>query len=219
MLDPFLPYLEKRHREGCENAMQLWREIKTMGYPGSRRQVSKWVSLRRKRPASTTPKKYLKNLGASPATSKLEKETANNESLPSVKKLAWLLIRDPDTLSMREVLALMRIRQEPALKEVYSLAQQFVSMVRHRNIALLDPWLDVCQNSELTNLQNFATGIKQDYDVIRAALETPWSNGQTEGQVNRLKMFKRQMYGRANFDLLRRRTLGIEVPAQYPRPP
>ncbi len=92
-------------------------------------------------------------------------------------------------------------------------------MVRYQTAAVLDPWLDACQDSGLTNLQNFAAGIKQDYEVIRAALETSWNNGQTEGQVNRLKMLKRQMYGRANFDLLRKRTLGIEALTPQPRPP
>jgi transposase len=56
-------------------------------------------------------------------------------------------------------------------------------------------------------LQSFATRIKEDYAAVRAALETTWSNGQTAGQTHRLKLLKRQMYGRANFDLLRQRVL------------
>jgi transposase len=53
----------------------------------------------------------------------------------------------------------------------------------------------------------FAAGLVEDGDAVRAALTTPWSNAQTEGHVTKLKLLKRQMYGRANFDLLRRRVL------------
>ena len=89
----------------------------------------------------------------------------------------------------------------------YQLAQQFMAMIRKRTVNMLDTWLEASTNSQIVDLQNFATGIQQDYRAIRAALETEWSNGQTEGQVNRLKCLKRQMYGRAKFDLLRQRVL------------
>lgn len=220
ILDRFLPYLEKRHQKGCENALQLWRELKAMGYPGSRRQVSQWMQLQRSRPAPTTPKKYLKRRrGTSPTPKTPAQETGKKERLPSVKQLAWLLIRDRETLTEKDMMALRRICQEPTIERVYSLAQEFVEMIRQRTAAMLDPWLNACQQSGVNNLQTFAEGIKKDYDSIQAALETAWSNGQTEGQVNRLKMLKRQMYGRANFDLLRKRTLGIEASAPRPRPP
>jgi transposase len=208
MLDPFLPYLERRHAEGCENASQLWREIQALGYPGSRRQVSQWMQLHRRQPAPTTPKKYLKGQRASsPSTITPVQEVNNGKRLPSVKKLAWLLIHDRETLDEKEMMALRRICQEPAIERVYSLAQEFVEMIRQRVAEMLDPWLNACQQSGVTNLQTFAEGIRKDYDAIRAALETTWSNGQTEGQVNRLKMVKRQMYGRAGLDLLRIRVL------------
>ena len=191
-----------------------------MGYPGSRRQVSQWMQLQRSRPAPTTPKKYLKRRrGTSPTPKTPAQETGKKARLPSVKQLAWLLIRDRETLAEKDMMALRRICQEPTIELVYSLAQEFVEMFRQRAAAMLDPWLNACQQSGVNNLQTFAEGIKKDYDSIQAALETAWSNGQTEGQVNRLKMLKRQMYGRANFDLLRKRTLGIEAAALRPRPP
>jgi transposase len=71
----------------------------------------------------------------------------------------------------------------------------------------LDSWLKACAAARIAQVQHFALGIRQDYAAVRAALELPWSNGQTEGQVNRLKFIKRQMYGRAHFDLLRLRVL------------
>ncbi len=91
---------------------------------------------------------------------------------------------------------------------MYSLVQQFVTMIKLRQVDQLDPWLSVCASSRVRQIQTFAIGIQQDYAAIYAALETTWSNGQTEGQVNRLKFIKRQMYGRAHFALLRLRLLG-----------
>lgn len=76
-------------------------------------------------------------------------------------------------------------------------------MVRERTPEALDPWLTACSTSEIRDLQTFASGIQRDYASVMAALATPWSNGQVEGQINRLEFLKRQRYGRASFDLLR----------------
>ena len=209
-LDPFLPHLEKRRKEGCEIALQLWREIREMGYPGSPRQVTKWLQKKRKHPSPSTAKKYLKSQtgsSGSPATGEVEKETETTARLPTVKQLSWLLVRDPEELSEKETQTLQHINQERNIEHAYSLAQQFVNMVRQRSSDTLDPWLEGCHHSNIISIQNFAAGIKQDYAAVKAALETDWSNAQTEGQVNRLKMLKRQMYGRAGLDLLRIRIL------------
>ena len=80
-------------------------------------------------------------------------------------------------------------------------------MVRKRKAELLDIWLAYACTSPITEVRTFATHLKQDYDAVKAALSLPWSNGQVEGQIHRLKLIKRQMYGRAHFDLLRKRVL------------
>ena len=80
-------------------------------------------------------------------------------------------------------------------------------MVRQRQPELLDFWLADCRLSNVAAMQRFAASLKHDYAAVKAAIELPWSNGQIEGQVNRLKLLKRQMYGRANLDLLRLRLL------------
>jgi transposase len=81
-------------------------------------------------------------------------------------------------------------------------------MLRGHKATGLDKWLKQSQHEAVPReLRSFATGLKADKPAVRAALATPWSNGQVEGQVNRLKMLKRQMYGRAKFDLLRKRFL------------
>ena len=90
---------------------------------------------------------------------------------------------------------------------LYQLVQHFNTMIGQRQESLLDDWLEDCSKSRIASLENFAASLMQDYAAVRAALELPWSNGQTEGQVHRLKMLKRQMYGRAKLDLLRLRVL------------
>lgn len=95
----------------------------------------------------------------------------------------------------------------PEVEKAYALAQQFLNIVRERKVTELKGWLAACQNSNITELASFAAGLAREEAIIRAALELPYSNGVTEGHVNRLKMIKRQMYGRASFELLRQRVL------------
>jgi transposase len=96
------------------------------------------------------------------------------------------------------------MRGIPSLAWVHDLAVRFASMVRERKSEDLDGWLAEAAGSEL---KSFANGLDQDKAAVEAALSLPWSNGQTEGQITRLKLIKRQMYGRAKFDLLRARVL------------
>ena len=197
ILNPFLPYLEQRFQVGCENAQQLWREIQQQGYPGTNRQVMKWLQLKRTHIAPTTPR-------AKPA----ENPASHKKSiLPSTKQLAWLLVGDAALFSRAEHLLLNHLRQHAQLNVVYNLAQRFSHMVKNRTALLFDTWLTDSEQSGVYQLETFAVGLRQDAAAIRAALETPWSNGQTEGQVNRIKLIKRQMYGRAKFDLLRLRVI------------
>ena len=95
----------------------------------------------------------------------------------------------------------------PEVKVARELALDFTNMVRDRRADLLPTWLRAAVQSKLKEFVGFARGVGEDYDAVRNALSSGWSNGQLEGQVNRLKLLKRQMYGRANFDLLRARVL------------
>jgi transposase len=94
------------------------------------------------------------------------------------------------------------------LREIYLLVQSFRKLLAQRSPQKLDDWLRKMESCEVKKLQNFAVSLRQDYEAVKAALSYDWSNGQVEGQVNRLKTIKHQMYGRANFDLLRLRILG-----------
>ena len=93
------------------------------------------------------------------------------------------------------------------VKVACELAQAFVQMIRSRNAAALEPWLQEASNCGVSELRTFAVGIKRDQAAVQAALTHEWNQGQVEGQVHRLKLLKRQSYGRAGFDLLRHRVL------------
>lgn len=199
ILDPFLSYLEQRHAEGCENALMLWREIRQQGYPGTERQVLRWLHMRRTQPAPSTPHRHQETLPTSQPIQRMH--------LPSVNEMAWILVQAPEQQSDRQHLLLQHFLQHQDVEPIYRLAQQFVQMVKQRLVAQLDPWLAAMATTSVVSFRHFALGIQGDYAAVRAALELTWSNGQTEGQVNRLKFIKRQMYGRANLDLLRLRVL------------
>ena len=192
MLDPHLPYLQQRVSEGCLNAQQLWRELRERGYPGSSSQVSKWMTDRR-RGSRPQPLPQMLSAGAL--------------RLPGLRTCVRLMTTAHERLAPDDIVLLELICQEDPLDSLYQLVQRFLTMVRQQQATLLDDWLVDCGKSNVAALQHFAASLTQDYAAVHAALELPWSNGQTEGQVHRLKLLKRQMYGRANLDLLRLRVL------------
>lgn len=100
-----------------------------------------------------------------------------------------------------------RLLRHPAVAKARTLAHDFQRLIGKRQSKAFNHWLDKCNSSEIPELANLAPGLHQDYSVMKAALTLEWSNDQTEGQVNRLKLLKRQMYGRAGFDLPRLRFL------------
>lgn len=192
MLTPYLAYLENRYQQGCRNAQQLWRELGQQGYPGAHNQVTKWLSRRRKEDVLMTQKQAVTNSSAS-------------FELPTTQQLAWLMVRPVSLLEEADRQILSHVCQDTIIDQVYELVRDFAAMVRARQPALLDDWLVRCQTCSTVLLQQFGLRLQQDYGAVRAALATEWSNGQTEGQVTRLKLIKRQMYGRAKLDLLRQR--------------
>lgn len=197
ILDPHLPYLKQRWAEGCHNGMQLHREIKEQGYPGSRPLVSRWAAkMRKHEPQPTTG-------GEVPAQPK------NRVKRPwSARYAVWLLLSQPESLSDKRKAALERVlAASPVVRRVYRFAQAFIRIVRHRYCRSLEPWMTAVTEHKIPELHGLARSLCRDKGAVLAALSLPWSNGQVEGQVNRLKLIKRQMYGRANFDLLRLRVL------------
>jgi len=212
-IDRHLPHLQARVAEGCEDGAVLWQELQAQGFTGTARLVRRWLSERRRKPARTAPHRWR---GRAPANPGLPNDSTPTP-LPAARQLAWLLVQSPTTLPAADAAAVARVEQDQDAAAVAKLARRFTALVRGCNVgnqtdavaagAELDAWLAEAGKCGVPTMETFAAGLKQDADAIRAALTTPWSNGQTEGQVNRLKTIKRQMYGHASFDLLRRRVL------------
>lgn len=195
--DPFVDHLGQRWQEGCRNARQLTQELREQGFHGSyymvRRRIAAWR--RTDDPPTRGPK-------AKPSSPKQIQR-------PSSRRVAWLLLGAAEDQSNREQAFLACLwKQCPQIKRATELAQEFIQMVRERRVERLADWMLKTHGPEVPReLGVFADGLQQDVDAIRAALSLEWSNGQVEGQINRLKLIKRQMYGRAGFELLRRRVL------------
>jgi transposase len=193
-LVPYLPYLEQRWEEGCHNAAQLGRELCQQGFNRSRQLVYNYVArLRNGLPTQAPP---------------VQTPQVKVVRRYSPRQAAWLLVSPPDNLTVEQTEDVKRLRQAcPQIEQTYQLAQEFGELVREQQPDALQPWMQRALDSAMEPLRSFVFGLHRDLAAVKAALALPWSNGQTEGQVNRLKLIKRQMYGRANFDLLRLRVV------------
>ncbi len=126
----------------------------------------------------------------------------------SPSRASWLCMSQPDKLDEQQRRHVEQIQAaHPDLETAYRLSQAFVSMLAERRAKDLDDWLLQASQSGLREFKSFAQGIRRDYAAVHAAFSSKWSNGQVEAQVNCLKLQKRLMFGRANFDLLRLRVL------------
>ena len=135
-------------------------------------------------------------------------ETKNQlDALPAPRNLVWLYLKRWEKLSKMERKWLSFISEEPRLKELEELNRQFLEMIRGRNPAFLEEWLEKCEQSEIVDLQTFAEGLRREYGAIKAGISLEWNNGALEGEVNRLKLIKRTMYGRGGFELLKQKVI------------
>jgi transposase len=127
----------------------------------------------------------------------------------SPRTAAWLLLAQPEDLTQEKDRALAAALPGLHLdiEQAANAAQRFAQLVRTRAAGGFDEWLADMRQSSLPQLRTFARSLQHDYAAVRAALSLPWSNGPVEGHVNHLKFVKRQMFGRAKFDLLRIRVL------------
>lgn len=206
-LDPFTPYLEQQLAAGADNALQLWRDLRDQGYTGSRALVSRWAAQHRHLvPVQERTDLSQRRRGRPAQPAKAAPPTPQRRL--SARKAAWLLICRPEAVTEDDQCMIDRLcTHTPVVSTAHQLAQAFITMVRERHAPDLDDWLARATTSGIPELQTFAAGIERDKPAVVAALSLPYSNGQVEGQVNRLKLIKRKAYGRANFDLLRQRVL------------
>jgi transposase len=196
-LDRWKPIVLERWNAGCRNSRRLFHEIQRQGYRGSYPTLARYTQRLRQAQEGAARQRGSRSLPlvVDPHRRPLTPRTA-----------AWLVLRLSENLTTAETDELNRLRnQHAALTEAITLAEEFVAMVRAGLPERFDPWLALAQDSALLAFRNFARKLDSDYDAVRAAMTSPWSTGQVEGQINRLKMIKRQMFGRASFDLLNRR--------------
>lgn len=187
--DPFAAYVLKRWQDGEHHGLVLWQEIKNQGYTGTDRSVYR----------------YLKTLKQAEIRASLHPERIQKYAATTA---IWLFVRDPEKLDEVEQEDLAAFCQaSAALKKVYDLLQDFLSIVHEREGRQLDVWLARVAESGLPELQSFAAGVEKDKDAVQAGLTWPINNGMVEGHVTKLKLIKRTMYGRAGFPLLRKRVL------------
>jgi transposase len=186
----FLPDLHRRWTEAGQNTKQIWRDLQTQGYRGSYMSVYRAV----RHFSDYVPSASVAIQPSSPAL--------------SPRQAMWLLVREPSQLTPEQVFQCQALCTQCAeAATIYPLAQRFVNLVKQRQVDELDPWLKDARASDLSTFRHLAADLQQDYAAVKAALTLDASNGQLEGQISRLKYLKRQMYGRAKFDLLRLRVL------------
>lgn len=209
ILEPFLPYLQQRFGEGERNAGQLLRELRQRGFPGSRKRVAQWIQMRRTTPAKTTPGPYIATAvkgGLIPSSA----DTMSGESdrAWTFQRLVWVMLRDQTRLDTQDqhVLAAIKARCE-VVSRAHDLTQAFTLLMRERQPQALEPWFQSAKMCGLPDFVTFARGLERDVVALKAALLLRWSNGPVEGIVNKIKLIKRQAYGRASFQLLRQRVL------------
>lgn len=195
VLAPYEAYLRQRWQEGCHNSHQLWREICDQGYDGSRRTVTRFLSDLRQ----DTQEGVAIGREDSPFTRRRG---------PAARDVLSALLRPEDQRSTMERQYLEQVRAEaPDLAITETIVQEFLTMVRNRGGERLDTWMERVAQQGCAALRRFADGLRDDLDAVRAGLTEIWSNGITEGHVHRLKLVKRQCYGRAGFATLRARVL------------
>lgn len=204
MLTPYEPYLRVRWTDGCHNAYQLWREIQSQGYAGQAANVRRYLGRWRPGPGRPGPTIRRGKVDEAAPTPPARQPT----TVPSPRQARWLLLGAMETLTPEErAYRTELLNADTGVREVQQLAMDFGALVRTRDATSLIDWLARADASSLPEVRSFAAGIRRDRAAVEAALTSPWSNGQTEGQVNRLKALKRQMYGRAKLDLLEKRFL------------
>lgn len=183
-LDRHLTFLEDQWSGGCRKGAELWRRLRAKGFQGAPRVVGEWATRRRR----------------------AERSSLTPRTPPSARTIARLMTLKRDHMTKSETVVIAAIETGvPTLADARPHIEAFHQMIRNKIEPQLEPWLLAAKDSLVGS---FARGIARDVGAVRAAIASPWSNGQVEGQITKLKLVKRQMYGRAKLDLLEARLIG-----------
>lgn len=194
---PFLPEVQALLQDREPSCQQVWTSLQAKGFQGS------YSSVRR----------LLKHLGWTPPRRPHQGTGVDGPVQPvmhfySARHVMWMSMRTTSELTMEEQRYWTVLCELcPAVATSYDLTQRFLRMLRARDGTELDAWLSDAEQSGIKELKQFAKGLRRDGAAVRNAFQEPWSNGPVEAQVQQLKLIKRSMKGRANFDLLRKRVL------------
>jgi transposase len=186
LLDAFKPYLHERFTAGCTDAAALTAEITALGFRGSEQTVRRYLHPFRATRTAPPPVPVP----------------------PSVRQVTGWLTRRPDELSEDEGLELKQVlARSDALATTGRQVQAFAEMLTGRHGERLEEWVRDVEDTGAPALRSFVAGVRTDLAAVTAGLTLDYNSGPVEGTVNRIKMIKRQMFGRAKFDLLRKRIL------------
>jgi transposase len=199
-VEPYREYLEARWEPRPVMIKTLWLELQELGFSGCYKSVWNFV------------RDWPLPAGAQPCPSQpaagVKKTSQPRVSKRSPWQVTRLLLRPQQELGETDATSREALCQlSPQLARAALLSSQFVQMVRERKYEQLPTWLHEAKTCSVEEFRRFARGLEKEYDALYAALSEQWSNGQVEGNITRLKYLKRQMYGRANIDLLRLRVL------------
>jgi transposase len=197
LLDPYVPYLEKRLAQGCRNANQLWKELQQQGFRGDDKLVNRSMAPRREKPGRKHSLRKKELLGLTQVeeagTTKAPPAKADESTdltpvaLEAPRHLVWLLLKDPGSLDSEHQRSLELILQHPGVATLYELTRSFVKVVKERDFEAFDLWLRRGGTCGLPDVESFAQGLQNDYEAVKASLILPYSNGPVEGQINRLR--------------------------------
>jgi transposase len=206
ILGRYADYLNRRWSEGCRNAAQLWREIVALGFTGRPGTVRRWAKMA-KVPMATAigmPSEGGQwRKSGSQRNSESEAPAEANQP-PTTRQITRLLMTDDELSEADRGLVSRLLMQVPGLADCIAAAKRLNQVLRRKSRESLD---EVLNSAAGTALKEFAINLRRDLSAVQAALDLPWTTSPAEGQINRLKMLKRTMYGRAGFDLLRARVL------------
>lgn len=200
ILNPYKDPVLQHWNRGGHDALQLFHILQQQGYRGSYATVARYAPrLRQAQGRAPQPRQPGQTLP-------LVAEPQHGQLTP--RRAAWLVLRRPATRGSDDEHHLAQLTAPQAdLAEAVALAREFADLVRTRQPDRLDGWLARAATSALSAVQRSAQGLRDDSAAVKAWVTFPWSNGPVEGHIMRLKMLKRQMFGRARLDLLSRRFL------------
>ena len=195
VLTPYVPYLIRRWRAGITDSRRLWRELQALGYTHSARTVCRFITqLRRAADVGLPPESQ-----GSPYTC---------PQGPSARAVSFAIVCPGAKRSDDAQTYLNQLCQGDArIARACTLSQAFLALMRERRGDALQAWRAEATHSGIDELARFAQGLQDDLSAVTMGLTLEWSNGVTDGQIHRLKLVKRQGYGRAGFAFLRQRVL------------